>query len=190
MTPTPKKSKSLSNETIENYIQRVTELSQSASKILPNEELEKIAADLGISSEEIKMAQQRSQAPFIRAKGYFNLKHWDDAIAELQEAIGLNPSNLEMLNLLANAHLGRWYEQHHRDDEEQIRTRIKQCLEIQPDHKESLLLLAKLAQAIRKYQYQTVFWRGFISIFLGSIVGFFFLNDIYFNLFEPPNSEL
>ena len=190
MTQAPKKSKSISNHTIENYIQRVTELTQSAQKIPTNEELEKIVTHLGISPEEIKTAQKQSQDHFTRAQGYFKLKHWDDAIAELQEAIALNPSNLEILNLLANAHLGRWYAKHYRDDEEEIRRRIKQCLEIKPDHQESLSLLAKLDLAIQKHQHRKIFWRAFISIFIGSLVGFFFLNDISFNLLSNRNSKL
>ncbi len=190
MTQAPKKSKSISNHTIENYIQRVTQLTQSGEKIPTNEELEKIVTHLGISSEEIKTAQKQSQAHFTRAQGYFKLKHWDDAIAELQEAIALNPSNLEILNLLANAHLGRWYAQHHRDDEAEMRRRIKQCLEIKPDAQESLTLLAKLDVAIQKHQRRQVFGRALISVFIGSLVGFFWLNDISFNFLSHRDAKL
>ena len=190
MTQAPKKSKSISNHTIENYIQRVTELTQSAQKIPTNEELEKIVAHLGISPEEIKTAQKQSLAHFTRAKGYFQLKRWQDAIAELQEAIAFSPSNLEILNLLANAHLGRWYDTHYRNDEEEIRARIKQCLEIKPDHKESLSLLSKLDLAVRKHQRRKLFWRAFTSVFIGLIVGFFFLNDISFDFLHEQDSKL
>ena len=49
---------SSSNSFIENYIQRVTELSQSSQRIPSVAELEKVATDLGISAEEIEAAQK------------------------------------------------------------------------------------------------------------------------------------
>lgn len=190
MTQAPKKPQSISHYTIENYIQRVSELSQSGDKIPTNEELEKIAAELGISTEEIKIAQQESRDHFVRSQGYFNLKYWDEAINELQEAVVFNPSSLEMLNLLANAHLGRWQKKHDREDELQIKTRIKQCLQIKPDHQESLQLLAKLDQALKKHQHKQVFLLALLSIFCGSIIGYFFFNDISLNIFTKRDVKL
>lgn len=190
MTQAPKKPQSISNYTIENYIQRVSELSQSGHKIPTNEELAKIAAELGISTEEIETAQKQSQDHFLRAQGYFNLKYWDEAIDELQEAVVFNPSNLEVLNLLANAHLGRWQEKHRRDDELQIKTRIKQCLEIKADHQESLQLLAKLDQSIQKHHQKKVLFTALFSVFIGSIIGYLFLNDISLNIFSKRDVKL
>lgn len=190
MTQAPKKTQSISNYTIENYIQRVSELSQSGDKIPTNEELEKIAAELGISKDEIAIAQKESRDHFVRSQGYLNLKYWDDAIDELQEAVVFNPSNLEMLILLAKAHLGRWQEKHSRDDELQIKTRIKQCLEIKPDHQESLQLLAQLDQSLKKYHQKKVLFIGLFSVFLGGIMGYFFVNDISLNIFTKRDVKL
>jgi tetratricopeptide (TPR) repeat protein len=190
MTQAPKKPQSISNYTIENYIQRVSELSQSGHQIPTNEELEKIAAELGISSEEIEIAQKQSQDHFLRAQGYFSLKYWDEAINELQEAVVFNPSNLELLNLLANAHLGRWHQKHRRDDELQIKTRIKQCLQIKPDHQESLQLLAKLDRSIQQHHQKKVLFTALFSVFIGSIIGYFFLNDISLNIFTDKDVKL
>lgn len=190
MTQTQKKYQSISNYTIDNYIQRVSELSQSGQKIPTNEELEKIASELGISTAEIEIAKKQSEDHFVRSQGYMNLKHWDDAINELQEAVVFNPSNLEMLNLLANAHLGRWLEKHLRDDELQIKIRIKQCLEIKPDHQESLQLLAKLDHFSQEHQKKKVLLTALLTVFVGSIIGYFFLNDITINLFNKKDVQL
>lgn len=146
---------SISNNVIEDYIQRVTELSQSIRRIPTSEELEKIAVDLGISDEEIKAAQKQSQDNFIRAKSYCSLNHWNDAIEELQEALIFNPANLEMLTCLAIAYMGRWQKLHRLEDEKNIRDTIRRCLAIQPDHEEGLHLLAELDRAIDNKRQQT-----------------------------------
>ncbi len=154
---------SVSNNVINNYIQRVTEWSQSSQRIPTTEELESIAAELGIEPEEIQAAQKQSHDHYIRAQGYMRLKHWDDAIAELQEAVAFNPSNLDMLVSLASAHMGRWETYHRREDEENIRLRIRQCLVIKPDCEEALNLLARLSNNLK--------WRNRIITAIGVALG-------------------
>ena len=167
------------NQAIENYIQRVTELTQLGSRALSNEELLKIASELGISDDEIAIAQQQSQAHYVRAQGYYHLAHWDEAISELENALEINPFNLPMLHLLAKSHLGRWQQKHNRQDEKKIKIRIKQCLEIQPDDQESLKLLAELDQLINNYRYRLWGASGLILLGVGLLIGL---------LFPPTNS--
>jgi len=181
---------SLRNQTIENYIQRVTELSQLGQKIPTDEELNKIVTELGITEAEIASAKKQSEDHFTRARGYCDLRHWDEAIAELQEAVSFNPLNLDMLHLLASSHLGRWHEKHQKQDIQQLQMRVKQCLEIQPSHEESLNLLAKLDRAIRQRQYQHIAIASLLSIITGSILGYFWLNNLSFNPFSKRNVEL
>ncbi len=183
-------SPSLRNQTIENYIQRVTELSQLGQKIPSNEELSHIASELGITEEEIISAKKQSEAHYIRAQGYSNLRHWDDAIDELQEAVAFNPINLKILNLLALCHFGRWQEHHKREDMIQIKMRVKQCLEIQPDHEESLQLLSTLDKAQSQRQHQKVAIASALSIIIGSAIGYSWLNNINFNLLTKTDIEL
>ncbi len=154
---------SVSNNVINNYIQRVTEWSQSSQRIPTTEELENIAAELGIDPEEIQAAQKQSHDHYVRAQGYMRLKHWDDAIAELQEAVAFNPSNLDMLVSLASAHMGKWQGSYRREDENNIRLRIRQCLVIKPDCEEALNLLARLSNTIK--------WRNRIITALGVGLG-------------------
>jgi tetratricopeptide (TPR) repeat protein len=168
------------NQAIENYIQRVTELTQMGNRVLSHEELLKIASELGITDDEIAIAQQQSQAHFLRAQGYYNLAHWDEAISELENALEVNPFNLPMLHLLVKSHLGRWQQKHSRKDEEQIKIRIKQCLEIQPDDQESLKLLAELDKLINNYRYQLWGFSGLLLLGFGLVIGLFF----------PPNISL
>ena len=146
---------SLSNSIIDNYIQRVTELNQSPPRITSVAELTKLAADLGINPEDIEAAQKKSQAHLTRAQGYMKLKHWDDAIEELKEAIALCPYNEDLLLSLANAHLERWCQYHRRDDAENIRLRVKDCLFLQPNSEEAFKLLARFDKA--RQQHRT-FW--------------------------------
>ena len=162
------------NRAIENYIQRVTELTQAENRVVSHTELLKIAYDLGISDEEIAIAQQQSQAHYIRAQGYYQLAHWDEAITELEDALAVNPFNLPMLHLLVKSYLGRWQKKHNRQDEEQIKNGIKQCLEIQPDDQESLKLLAELDKLINNYRYQLWGVSGLLLVAIGLLIGFFF----------------
>jgi hypothetical protein len=165
------------NTLIDNYIQRVTELSHSTQRIPNEDELVKIALELGINEEEIENAKKRSQDHFVRAQGYMTVKHWDDAIAELQDAVVFNPSNLDMLLNLVKSHFGLWKEHHKQEDEDKIRLRIKQCLEVKPDAEEALLLLAELDRQIKMRKLFIILASFFgISCVAGSIIIFFFLN--------------
>ncbi len=171
---------SFSNSFIDNYIKRVTELNQNPQRIPSEAELEKLAEDLGINSAEIESAKKKSEAHFIRAQGYMRLKHWDDAIEELNEAIAFCPCNEELLLSLAHAHLERWTEKHRRDDAENVRLRVKDCLFLQPNSEEALNLLAKLDKA---RQQRKTFWVSLV-IGLGSfltISSFLWLYPKYFN---------
>lgn len=168
-------------QAIENYIQRVTELTQLGRIIPSQDELLKVTTELGITEAEIAIAQKQSQDHYTRAQGYVGIKHWSDAIEELEEAIAFNPFNLPMLHLLINAYLGRWQEKHSRQDEAQIRFRIKQCLEIQADDQESLKLLGKLDKYIQNYQYKIWSIGGICLIFSGTLIGFFALTDVPIN---------
>lgn len=177
MTSTPN-----SNSVIDNYIKRVTELSQSGQRTPTAEELEKIAAELGVSNYEIQLAQKECQDHFVRGQSYFSLKHWDDAIEQFHEALVFNPTNLDVLYYLALGHLGRWRQKNNRTDEEQIRLRIKQCLQIQPDHAESLRLLGILNKEIRtRKSIKLGLGIGLVAL-MSSIGGFFLLNDHFYNL--------
>ncbi len=177
---------SFSNSFIDNYIQRITELSQSPQQIPSIAELEKLAADLGINPEEIEKAQKKSQDHFTRAQGYIRLKHWDDAIEELQEAITLSPCNEDLLLSLANAHLERWCQHHRRDDAENVRLRVKNCLALQPNSEEALNLLAKLDKA---RQQRTTFLVSLV-ISLGSLLTISSLLWLYPESFHYSLSRL
>ena len=157
---------SLSNTFIDNYIQRLTELNQSPERIPSVAELKKLAADLGINPEEIEAAQKKSQAHLTRAQGYMQLKHWDDAIEELIEAIALCPYNEDLVLSLANAHLERWCQHHRRDDAENVRLRVKDCLFLQPNSEAALKLLAKFDKA--RQQHRTFWIRLLVG--MGSLI--------------------
>ncbi|MEB3228911.1 MAG: tetratricopeptide repeat protein [Synechocystis sp.] len=163
------------NGVIEDYIQRVTELGQSTQRLPTASELEAIATELGIEPAEIQAAQRESQAHYTRAQGYMRLKYWDDAIAELREAIAFNPGQPEMLICLGQAHLGRWQQHHQQEDVDQLHLRVRQCLSLQPDSEAALTLLA----TFRKFQQNRTQLLATAGIFLGAILcgglGFLFV---------------
>jgi tetratricopeptide (TPR) repeat protein len=158
------------NHVIETYIQRVTELSQSAQRLPTATELERIATELGIGPAEIQAAQKQAQDHYTRAQGYLKLKYWQDAIGELQEAIAFNPSQPDLLIALGQAHLGRWQQRHQPEDREQLHLCVRQCLALQPDSQEALNLLAALQQALQRRQHRRwQFGLFFSAVFLGGL---------------------
>lgn len=150
---------------IEDYIQRVTELSQSTQRIPTTTELEAIAGELGIEPAEIEAAQKHAQDHFTRAQGYLRLGYWDDAIAELEEAIAFNPGRSELLLFSAMAHLGKWQKHHQKFDADQLHLRVKQCLSLKPDCEDALNLLADFRKG--KQRYSRLLITG--VLFLGAI---------------------
>ncbi|WP_267383374.1 tetratricopeptide repeat protein [Cyanobacterium sp. uoEpiScrs1] len=180
-------SENVSSSVIENYIQRVTELSQSSQRIPTTGEVEKIAAELGIEPDEIEAAQKQSHDHYVRAQGYMSLKHWDDAILELQEAVVFNPSNLEMLISLAGSYIGRWQEKHSYEDENNVRFRIRQCLVIKPDCKEALNLLEQFSKDLKLRKRISI---GIIVSLGGLLLGissFFWLSGTLSSLWEKKS---
>ena len=151
---------------IENYIERVTELSQSTQRLPNSGELAAIATELGIEPEEIEAAQQYAQDHYTRAQGFMQHQYWEDAITELQEAIALNPTQSEMLLCLAQAHFGRWQQYHQRQDAEQFHLRVRQCLANDPDSDAALELLA----AFRNKQKRRSHLFLAVLTFVGSVV--------------------
>jgi len=151
---------------IEDYIQRVTELSQSTQRIPSAPELEAIARELGIEPEEIQAAQKQAADHFTRAQGYLRLNYWDDAIAELNEAIAFNPGQSELLLFSAKAHLGKWQKHHQKQDAEQMHLRVRQCLSLEPSCEGALDLLAEF----RKNQQQHSRMLITLAVFVGAIL--------------------
>jgi DNA repair exonuclease SbcCD ATPase subunit len=136
---------------IENYIQRVTELSQSTQRIPTTAELEAIARELGIEPEEIQAAQKQATDHFTRAQGYMRLGYWDDAIAELDDAIAFNPGESKFLLSSAEAYLGKWKEHHRSPDADQMHLRVRQCLSLEPGCEGALDLLAEFRRRQKRH---------------------------------------
>ena len=136
---------------IENNIQRVTELSQSTQRIPTTAELEAIAGELGIEPEEIQAAQKQATDHFTRAQGYMRLGYWDDAIAELDDAIAFNPGKSQFLLCSAQAHFGKWKDYHRTHDADQMHLRVRQCLSLDPSCEEALNLLGEFRRRQKRY---------------------------------------
>jgi tetratricopeptide (TPR) repeat protein len=136
---------------IENYIQRVTELSQSTQRIPTTAELEAIARELGIEPEEIQAAQKQAADHFTRAQGYLRLGYWDDAIAELDDAIAFNPGESKYLLCSAEAYLGKWKQHHRPPDADQMHIRVRQCLSLDPGCEGALNLLGEFRRRQKRH---------------------------------------
>lgn len=169
-----------SHPSISLFIERLTEFSQSGSRIPTAEELKQIAEEVGISPEDIAFARKRADDNYIRAQGYCRYRHWDEAINELEEALAFIPTNSEMLHLLITAYLGRWQKYHKNDDEKSIRFRLRQCLEIQADDKKALELLGALDKSIKNRQLFNFTVGALFFLGFSSLIGFFVLNQFSF----------
>ncbi|BAP17106.1 hypothetical protein [cyanobacterium endosymbiont of Epithemia turgida] len=72
----------ISGSLIENYIQRVTELSQLSQHISTIREVEKIVAEFGIEPDEIEAAQKQSYDHYVCPQGHTYASGAYDAVLE------------------------------------------------------------------------------------------------------------
>jgi tetratricopeptide (TPR) repeat protein len=106
--------------------------------------LESIATELGLSADDVRRANGIAADHHKRARHYIEVSRWDDAIAELTQAIALRPQEPDVRFALAEAHAGRWADDGRSADKQQAERAIRKVLEQQPDRKEAYALLQRL----------------------------------------------
>ena len=121
---------------VRQYVQRVSELSKTKQHLLSQSELESIALEVGIAPEALQEARRAAQAHYERGLDYRQRNGWGAAIAELENALVLNPSHADSHFQLALAYDGRYQQTKHKGDRQAALKHLNHCLGLEPDHPE------------------------------------------------------
>jgi phage shock protein PspC (stress-responsive transcriptional regulator) len=138
-----------SDDMIQAYIQKVLRIQQEQKqRPLDEYEMQRIAEELGMSSDDFAFIQKKFKDYLARGQGYSRYEDWDSAIEEFEQAIVLNPSNVDVLYGLANAHKQRWMTRKDKEDFNKAKNYAKRALHIDPDHDASYKLTSELNKGI------------------------------------------
>ena len=128
------------------YAERLLQLRGSLSQRPTAADLEKIALDVGLTSTDLETLRQRAQDHVTRAEGYAEFRRWDDAIAELEQAVELEPLNLDILYFLADGYRQRYQKRGQGRDRTAADALARQCLHLEPSHRAAMALRVALDQ--------------------------------------------
>ncbi len=153
---------------LEDYIQQVLKLQEEHQQVpLKVEELNRIAAQLGLSASDLDFIDQKFQDYFYRGKGYLRHQNWDKAIEELSQGLMIKPLHIESLFGLAEAYLFRWQAHGKKSDKAAALHYAERCLETDARHEGAFLLIGRLNRnlPVRKKRAKTIRWviLGFTS---------------------------
>jgi hypothetical protein len=126
------------------YIDRLVALHVQQQRWSSLEEMRQVSQGLGLSEGDIVIAD--CEGRHLRDKGlaHCHYRQWDAAIVDLTIAVSIEPLSVEGLHGLARAYQGRWSIHKKSADCQEARRLSRRCLQIDPKHKASKILLAQL----------------------------------------------
>lgn len=139
--------KSNQEEILRNYSRRVALLQNEYQRALVIDDLKEIARDLGMSDDDMAAADKAVEAYIERGLLHGAHRRWGDTIAELSEAVALNPTDLRALYGLAVAYKERWLATGSSDDRVRAERLARQLLQLYPDYDPAHVLLNELEPA-------------------------------------------
>lgn len=134
----------MNQEVLQRYIERITQLRDSASGDLDEATLREIALEVGITEEELDLAATTSRSHHQRGQGFLRYHRFDDAIEELTEALALAPGNDEIRLDLAKAYVEKFRQTRHGSARRDAESLLRQCLARRADLDEAFELLNEL----------------------------------------------
>ncbi|CAM2063871.1 Tetratricopeptide repeat protein [Sulfidibacter corallicola] len=122
---------------LEAYISRLIDLRSSHTRELNQEEMRRIALDLGLTEKDLEQAEKTARDHLTRARTYLIHRRYGDAIDELNLAAPLLPESVEVFLDLAQAHAAL----NHRQEAERY---ARHCLSLDPSHAGAVEILNQL----------------------------------------------
>ncbi len=133
------------DDVLQAYIQKVIKIQQEQKqRPLDVDEMNKIAEELGMSPEEVRLIKKKLEDYIARGKGYSRYEDWDSAIEEFSQALVLGPGNVDALFGIANAYRNRWLIRKNKEDFNQAKKYVKKALMVNPHHDDSFRLASEL----------------------------------------------
>lgn len=138
-----------SNDTVQRFVQAVLRLQKERDEALTQDQLREIAAELGMSDDDVAFIQRATQDHINRGIGFLRHRNWDGAITELMEGATLAPSNPQILGSLAEAHFGRWSEKADPVDRDRARFYADLVLKKDSTHERGLAIISAIDRGER-----------------------------------------
>ena len=134
-----------SKEILKKYINRILELqdSQDQGLNLSDQELKKVASDLGLNEEAWALIQKEFEDHKHRGIGFAKYENWEDATKEYEEARILRPENHEILALLQVAYEAWWKQSSKGEYKEKALMYARKILEKDPSDDQALKFISE-----------------------------------------------
>ncbi|MFP4363078.1 MAG: tetratricopeptide repeat protein [Spirochaetia bacterium] len=133
-------------EIIKRFVQEIIEQKNKKARIPDKEELEAIAAEIGISDKDLNNIDTIVDQIIQRAQGYINHELWNYAIDELKDAAALRPGDKQIEKYLARSYLGKYRAKRKREDKEKAKKLIQAAIEKSPGDSQLYTWLGELEQ--------------------------------------------
>ena len=165
------------------YINKVLKLKEDdKNPLITDEKVRSRALELMISEEEWDELLKEFREFSNRGQNHLRHNNYEDALEEFTNALLLNPNDINVLYLCADANYGLWKERQRNSSKSQAIEYAEKCLEIYPSHdgaaniisllkkeKSKPLLSADTRTFLWKYV-KKVFW---IGVILGGLYFYF-----------------
>ena len=173
------------------YIARLLTLKEQKRDELTETELKEIAQELGLTDSDLLEAEQEVKNHLERGQTYTQLKQWNEAQKEFEQAAEFAPLDIEVTYELAHFYFLKWQKTKKQSDLRFAQTKIVNCLELSPKHVGTITLFEQIEKAKRKQKsFSRIKVFVFLFLFLPIIAGttFFVLNEIGY--FSAPRTGL
>ena len=134
-----------STETLNQYMQKILDLRREREQAsLSEEELERIALETGMTSEDLAHARKSLADHTARGTGFAGIGNWERAVVELEQAVALAPNNPRTLVPLAVSLWNRGVTQ--RNDQDKLRAMqyAERALQLEPTNGEAVTLVTHM----------------------------------------------
>lgn len=163
------------------YITRLLALKEQKRDEFSSSELKEIALEVGLTDSDLLEAEQEVENHIARGQTYTQLKDWDKAQKEFEQASDLDPLTIKTSYEYANFYFLKWEKTKQKKDLQLVQKAINQCLIVSPKHQKTIELFEQIEKS--KYKKKTFSKNKvfvFLFLLLPAIAGatFFVLNEI------------
>ncbi|MEO0897216.1 MAG: hypothetical protein AAFY71_12500 [Bacteroidota bacterium] len=137
-------------ELLKSFINRVLHLQdqEDSKHTLSQEDLKAVAMDLGLDEEDWQTIQLEFQRHVERGLGFKKFSNWEDAIAEFQQALMLNPTDPQCLEEISQAYYASFKSSGKESEKEKAVTFARRLLDHDPSHEPSLRLISEAKKPV------------------------------------------
>ena len=180
------------------YVNKVLKLKEdSENPLVTDEKVRSRALELMISEEEWDELLKEFRGFSNRGQNHLRHNNYEDALEEFTNALLLNPNDVNVLYLCADANYGLWKEKQRNSSKSEAIAYAEKCLEIYPSHDGAANIISLLKKEKSKpflsADTRTFLWKAvkkllWTGVILGGIYFYFFKKDK--NLHQKAKNEI